>query len=146
MPAPVFVKTSYDNDILHLAQACDKRTLAYWAHACVVRVLPLCDDSVDTRIVAAVALLARWLVAPVHLNEIRAAALASHAAARNILPTNRPAGLVARAAGQAVSTAHARMHAATAAWYAASACVDPSSERMWQYGALQEFADQRRRQ
>ncbi len=80
------------------------------------------------------------------MNVIRSAALASHAAAREV-GEDTPARSAARAAGQAVSTAHVAAHALGAANYALQATHRAASseeaenavanERDWQYQMLQ---------
>jgi hypothetical protein len=79
---------------------------------------------------------------------IRGAALASHAAARDV-GENNPARSAARAAGQAVSTAHLKEHALAAANYAlqaifrANIASNPEdaiqAERQWQTQRLMEI-------
>nr|WP_246269882.1 hypothetical protein [Methanofollis tationis] len=71
--------------------------------------------------------------------EIRGASLAAHAAAREA-KDNEAACFAARAAGQAVATAHVPQHAYGAAYYAlkavAAAGGDVAGEREWQSGCL----------
>ena len=79
---------------------------------------------------------------------IRAAALASHTAAREVGEDN-PASSAARAAGQAVSTAHVKDHALAAANYALQAIfranIDNNpedaieAEQLWQIQLLMEI-------
>ena len=81
---------------------------------------------------------------------IRQAALASHAAAREVGEDN-PARSAARAAGQAVATAHVPTHAIGAANYALQAIhratnssdadAAVAKERDWQYQHLLEFGE-----
>ncbi len=60
------------------------------------------------------------------MSDVRGASLAAHAAAR-AAKRNRPATFAARAAGQAVATAHVPQHAFGGAYYAlkALAALDP---------------------
>jgi len=73
--------------------------------------------------------------------EIRGASLAAHAAARET-KENETACFAARAAGQAVATAHVPQHAYGAAYYAlkavAAAGGDVAGERDWQSERLPE--------
>ena len=81
---------------------------------------------------------------------IRGASLASHAAAREVGEDN-PARSAARAAGQAVATAHVATHSLGAALYAQQAvfrAADPADaeaavarEREWQYRRLLALRD-----
>jgi len=69
--------------------------------------------------------------------DVRRDSLAAHAAAREA-EENSAARFAARAAGQAVATAHVPSHAIGAAWYgvkAAEAAGVPG-EREWQYRRL----------
>ncbi len=81
--------------------------------------------------------------------EVRKTSLAAHAAARDVKEGD-PAHSAARAAGQAMATAHVSTHAIAAAIYAATAvrdAADPADadaatlrEREWQYQRLLELA------
>jgi len=82
------------------------------------------------------------------MSVIRGASLASHAAAREVGADN-PARSAARAAGQAVATAHVPAHSMGAAIYALQAvyrATDPADadaavakERAWQLAHLQKL-------
>lgn len=63
------------------------------------------------------------------MKEIRAASLGAHAAARAV---GGKARFAARAAGQAVATAHVTQHALGAAYYALKVADNPAKELAWQ--------------
>lgn len=78
---------------------------------------------------------------------IRKASLDAHAAAREV-GEDSPARSAARAAGQAVATAHVPRHAYGSAMYAQQAIYRATNsmdagerERNWQYRHLRELAD-----
>ena len=77
------------------------------------------------------------------MSGIRQASLASHAAARETNEDN-PARSAARAAGQAVATAHVKTHAIGAAIYALQAIHrangDINKERDWQWKHLLDLS------
>lgn len=68
---------------------------------------------------------------------VRRDSLAAHAAARQA-DEDSAARFAARAAGQAVATAHVASHAVGAAWYGVKAAdvAGKSGEREWQYRRL----------
>jgi hypothetical protein len=80
--------------------------------------------------------------------DVRRTSLAAHASARDVKEGD-PAHSAARAAGQAMATAHVPTHAIAAALYAATAvrdAADPADaddattrEREWQYRHLLEL-------
>ena len=121
----------------------DQRSLAIWAADCAERVLPfleeVCPD--DARPRTAIEVCRAWVRTGVfRMAEIRGASLAAHAAAR-AAKENAAACFAARAAGQAVATAHVPQHAYGGADYALKAIVeaDPANadvkvtkERNWQ--------------
>jgi len=121
----------------------DQRLMAIWAADCVERVLPLFERSYpqDDRPRRAIETCRTWVQTGVfRMAEIRGASLAAHAAAREA--KENPAALfAARAAGQAVATAHIPQHAFGGAYYAlkAIAAADPvqaelkvAKEHAWQ--------------
>lgn len=115
--------------------------LVLWAVACADRVLPLFEriKPDDDRPRRALETGKAWVREGVKFGEIRAAALAAHAAARE---AGDPAAIAAaRAAGQAVATAHAARHARGAAWYALKVVADPQAERAWQRRRLPKGLD-----
>ena len=123
----------------------DQRSLAIWAAACAERVLPLFEEAYpeDDRPRKAVAECRTWVRTGVfHMAQIRGASLSAHAAARKAKKNGDDAAcFAARAAGQAVGTAHVSQHAYGGAYYAlkATAAANPVDaeartvkEREWQ--------------
>ena len=118
----------------------DHRALVLWACDCAERVLPRFEEACpeDDRPRKAIEAGRAWARGEMPFSEVRAAALAAHAAARN---ADQPA---ARAAGHAAATAHVPGHARHAAAYAIKAvtsAADPTDaaaaeEREWQYQQL----------
>ncbi|MFA5868482.1 MAG: putative immunity protein [Candidatus Bathyarchaeia archaeon] len=127
----------------------DQRSLAIWAADCAERVLPLFERAYpeDDRPRKAIEACRTWVRTGVFkMSEIRGASLAAHAAAR-VAKENDAACFAARAAGQAVATAHVPQHALGGAYYAlkAIAAADPTNaeanvakERDWQAQRLPE--------
>lgn len=106
MSKPKFSLNVKDEALLELVKQTDHRTLAAWAIACVERVLPYFTELFphDPRPSAALEALQRWInTGEFSMATIRAAALASHAAAREV-GEDTPARSAARSAGQAVLT------------------------------------------
>ncbi len=109
--------------LLELTKRSDPKTLAIWAIDCVERVLPYFEEGFpeDPRPRRALEVLQVWIDTGLfNMAVIREAALASHAAAREVGEDN-PARSAARAAGQAVATAHVPTHSIAAANYALQA-------------------------
>jgi hypothetical protein len=107
----------------------EQRSLAACAADSAARVLPLFEEAFpgDDRPRRAIRACRAWIrTGEFKMSEIRAASLDAHAAARAAVD-NEPAALAARAAGQAVATAHVSQHAFGAAYYAlkAIAAADP---------------------
>ncbi len=127
----------------------DQISMATWAADCAERVLGLFEKAYpeDDRPRKAVETCRTWVRTGVfRMDEIRGASLAAHAAARDA-KENDAACFAARAAGQAVATAHVPQHAYGAAYYAlkavaaadpANAGVNVAAERDWQAGRLPE--------
>jgi hypothetical protein len=121
----------------------DQRSLATWAADCAERVLPFFEKAYpkDERPRKAIEACRTWVRTGVFkMADIRGASLAAHAAAREA-KENNTACFAARAAGQAVATAHVPQHALGGAYYAlkAVAAADPANagvkiarERNWQ--------------
>jgi hypothetical protein len=121
----------------------DQRLMATWAADCVERVLPFFQKAYpqDDRPRQAIEACRTWVrTGEFKMAEIRGASLAAHAAAREA-KENKAACFAARAAGQAVATAHVPQHAFGGAYYAlkAIAAADPVhaednvvKERNWQ--------------
>ena len=148
MKKPGFSITQKDDALLALIDETDHKTLAAWAIECVEHVLPYFEGRYpeDPRPRNAIETLQVWINTGVFkMAEIRGASLASHAAAREVGDDN-PARSVARAAGQAVATAHVPTHSIGAANYALQAIYRAASpadaeaavvdERKWQYQRL----------
>jgi hypothetical protein len=139
--------------IIKLVNKTDHKTLAVWAIDCVERVLPYFEEKYpeDHRPRNAITTLHKWIKTGVFkMSDIRKAALASHAAAREV-NEDSPARSAARAAGQAVAIAHVPTHSVGAASYALQAVYRASipsdadaavaKERDWQ---LQRLLDLRK--
>jgi hypothetical protein len=121
----------------------DQRSLAIWAADCAERVLPFFEKAYpkDDRPRKAIEACRTWVRTGVFkMTDIRKAALAAHAAAREA-KENNAACFAAHAAGQAVATAHVPQHAFGAAYYAlkvvaaansANAEVKIAKELNWQ--------------
>lgn len=148
MPKSRFSVTQKDESVLELVRTTHQRTLAAWAVDCVERVMPYFEGEYpkDRRPRKAIDACRAWIRTGVFkMAEIRGAALASHAAARDAGEDNA-ARSAARAAGQAVATAHVPTHSIGAANYALQAihrATDASAadaaiakERDWQYRHL----------
>jgi hypothetical protein len=128
----------------------DHLALAEWAAGCAERVLPVFEQKFpqDPRPRDAILTLRDWIHSGVFtMPVIRGASLAAHAAAREVKKMDNAACYAARAAGQAVATAHVPTHAFGAAIYAvkAVAAADSSiatvamlAERQWQLQHLPE--------
>jgi hypothetical protein len=98
----------------------DQRLMATWAADCVERVLPFFEKAYpkDDRPRKAIEACRTWVRTGVFkMADIRGASLAAHAAARDA-KENSAACFAARAAGQAVATAHVPQHAFGGAYYA----------------------------
>jgi len=143
-----FSVTHKDESMVELVRKTDHKTLAVWAVDCVERVMPYFEEKYleDHRPRNAIEALQAWINTGVFkMTDIRGAALASHAAAREVGEDN-PARSAARAAGQAVATAHVPTHSIGAANYALQAihrATDSSDadaavakERKWQHEHL----------
>jgi hypothetical protein len=146
-----FSLVKYKAEFLDLVNQTDQKTLAVWAIDCAERVLPYFEEQYpeDHRPRRAIETLQTWINTGVFkMAVIRKASLDSHAAARDVGEDNA-ARSAARAAGQAVATAHVPMHSIGAAIYALQAIhrdADASDadaavarERDWQYQHLLEL-------
>jgi hypothetical protein len=145
---PAFSLARKDELLEELVRGTDKKTLAVWAIDCAERVLPYFEEKFpdDPRPHNALGTLRTWITTGVFsMAVIRGASLASHAAAREVGEDN-PARSAARAAGQAVATAHVPTHSLAAALYARQAVwraadtddaeTVTARERDWQYNRL----------
>jgi hypothetical protein len=137
-----------DEPMAELVKETGHKTLAVWAIDCVERVLPYFNEKYpdDPRPRDAIIALRAWIDTGIfRMADIRRASLTAHAAARDVGEDNS-ARSAARAAGQAVATAHVPTHARGAANYALQAvwrAAQPSDadtavdrERDWQYRHL----------
>lgn len=151
MKKPKFSLNRINQALSALVQSSDPRILARWAIECVERVLHFFtqDYPEDNRPQQALDTLQNWIdTGQFSMTVIRTASLNSHAAAREI-EIDSPARSAARAAGQAVATAHVPAHALGAANYAQQAlhlADDPdkaesavAEEAKWQYQRLIEL-------
>lgn len=109
----------------------DQKIMATWAVDCAERVLPLFEEAFpgDERPRKALEVGRAWVETGIfHMAEIRGASLGAHAAARDA-KDHEAACFAARAAGQAVATAHVPQHAYGGVLYAlkAVAAMDPAN-------------------
>lgn len=152
MKRPEIAVSSKDDLIAELVGKTDRGTLAVWACDCAERALPYCEDKYphDKRPRQAIEAGRAWVLTGVfRMADIRKASLDAHAAARE-MEKGDPAHSAARAAGQAVATAHVPAHAIAAARYAATAVRDAAepaeaekateSEREWQLRHLLDLS------
>ncbi len=134
---------------MELVSQTDQKTLAVWAIDCAERILPYFEKPYpdDKRPRQAIDTLQKWIeTGEFKMAEIRKASLSSHAAARDVGEDNA-ARSAARAAGQAVATAHVPSHSIGAAIYGLQAIHRASNdadaavakERDWQYQHLLEL-------
>ncbi len=140
-----------DQALLELMKQTEHKILAIWAIDCAERVLPYFEDHYpdDPRPRAAIETLQTWINTGVFkMSVIRKASLDAHASAREVGEDNS-ARSAARAAGQAVATAHVPSHSIGAANYALQAIHRASTaedvdaalahEGDWQYQHLVEL-------
>jgi hypothetical protein len=140
-----------DESIVELVRKTDQKTLAIWAVDCAKRVMPYFEENYpeDHRPRKAIETLQEWIgTGALKMAVIRKASLDAHAAAREV-GEDTAARSAARAAGQAVATAHVPTHSIGAANYALQAIhrtanasdVDAAiaKERDWQYQHLLEL-------
>jgi hypothetical protein len=150
-----FSVTFKDESIVGLVRKTDHKALAVWAVDCVERVMPYFEDKYpeDERPRKAIEALRKWIQTGIFkMADIRKASLDAHAAAREV-GEDTAARSAARAAGQAVATAHVPTHSIGAANYALQAIhrsADSSDtdaavakERDWQYQHLLELKNNR---
>jgi hypothetical protein len=127
----------------------DQKILALWAADCAERVLPYFEDKYpkDRRPRIAIDTCRDWARTGVfHMAVIRKASLGSHAAAK--VAKQDDAKYAARAAGQAVGTAHVVTHSLGSSTYAIRAFEAHSGnaeaglvkEREWQMQRLREYS------
>ena len=139
--------------MVNLARTTDQKILVAWAIDCVEHVMPYFEEKYpqDNRPRKAIETLQEWMETGIFkMLIIRKASLDAHAAARDV-GEDSPARSAARAAGQAVATAHVPQHALGSAIYAQQAlyrATTPSDadaavakERDWQYQHLLALKD-----
>lgn len=124
----------------------DHTLLALWAADCAEHVLPYFEQAYpnDDRPRNAIEAVRAWVRGEMRVGEVRAVAVAAHAAARNA--DEGAARAAARAAGQAGGVAHMSGHARHAADYAVKVATyaaiptvaeqAAAKERDWQYRRL----------
>ncbi|MFH1656361.1 MAG: putative immunity protein [Candidatus Nealsonbacteria bacterium] len=141
-----FSLTQYkDERVIKIVKKTNHKILAIWAIDCTKRVLPYFEKKYpkDHRSRNAIKTLQKWINTGVFsMTVIRNASLASHSAAREIGEDNA-ARSAARAAGQAVATAHVPTHSIGAAIYSLQAIhratnsdIVVAKEKNWQYHHL----------
>ena len=148
-----FSITRKDEEMLELVSKTNHKTVALWAIDCAERVMPYFEEKYpqDHRPRIAIETLQAWIHTGLFtMAVIRKASLDSHAAAREVGEDN-PARSVARAAGQAVATAHVPTHAIGGAMYALQAIhratnssdadAAVAKERNWQYKRLLDLRE-----
>ncbi len=148
MAKPKFSLAHKDEEMIDLVKNTDQKRLAVWAIDCAERVMHFFENDfpADPRPRMALETLQEWIDTGVFsMKVIRGASLGAHAAAREVGEDNS-ARSAARAAGQAVATAHVPMHAYGPAIYAQQAIFRASDssdaekaaarERDWQYQHL----------
>ncbi len=145
-----FVDASLSEEIAVLVRKSDHRVLATWAADCAERVLPYFESKhpKDDRPRKAIEACREWAhTGAFKMADMRGASLAAHAAARET-EEDSAARFAARAAGQAMATAHVPTHSIAAAWYSAKAIwasdrqkaeTNIAKEREWQYRHLLEL-------
>jgi hypothetical protein len=148
-PKPGYAGMNIHREFWTLFNRDDHKALANWAADCAEHVLPFYEDKypADQRPCAAIETLKEWIeTGDLRMSVIRHASLAAHAAAREVGEASA-ARFAARAAGQAVATAHVPTHALGPALYAvkAAAAANPANakdavagERAWQSSQLPE--------
>ncbi len=116
----------------------DQGLLVLWAAKCAEHVLPYFEKEYprDDRPSKAIEAGRAWVRGEIKMNEVRAAAIAAHAAARDC--EHSGARAAARASGHAAATAHVVTHAPHAANYAVTAAEAEGivGEREWQFRHL----------
>jgi len=116
----------------------EHKLLALWAADCAEHVLPYFETEYpeDSRPRKAIEAGRAWVYDEKTISEVRTAAFAAHAAARDA--NNIAARAAARAAGHAAATAHVATHAPHTADYALTAAeaANITDEREWQYKQL----------
>jgi hypothetical protein len=144
------VLSNLEPGLVELTSRSDHKTVATWALDCAERVLLHFEKQHpdDPRPRLAIEEGRRWVESGLFkMSVIRGASLGSHAAARDVGQDNA-ARFAARAAGQAVATAHVATHCIGAALYALKAVQEATgsdeaaitAEREWQLSHLLELS------
>ena len=146
MKRPKLVRVDLDKPLRELVNKSNHRTLGIWAADCAERVLPFFEEKYpkDNRPRKAIEALRIWVKNGVFkMADVRKASLDAHAAARAVKEDDNAARSAARAAGQAMATAHVPTHSIGAAVYAVTAVRDATGsieetakERDWEYNHL----------
>lgn len=142
-------KSRFDPDtqaMLDVLLTWDKKEALVWALDTAEHVLPKFSALYpeDSRPYECIRLGREWLNGTVKFQQVRAAALAAHAAARNA--TDPCAIAAARACGHAIATIHVQTHSIGAALYGVKACMDEEGkkvERAWQWEHLHQLGKAR---
>ena len=155
MAKPKFSLAIPDVELETLVEQASHRTLAIWARDCALRVLPLFEAQFpnDSRPRQALNTLQDWIdTGQFSMSIIRNASLNAHAAAKQV-GEDSVAKSAARAAGQAVATAHVRTHAPERQKYAQQALFraalpgeaqqSVAQERDWQFAHLAQLIKER---
>lgn len=147
MPEQNFTDTETKAAIEETLETIGHLQAVRWAADCAEHILPLYEEKHpnDDRPRKAVETAREWLTGGVGIRDARQSAFATHAAARET--QDEAAVAAARAAGQAVSTAHLAGHAIHASTYAAKAAACASgfdgaaveAERQWQLERLNDI-------
>lgn len=142
-----FTDTETKEEIEKLLGQTDHQTAVGWAADCAEHILKNFEDlhPQDKRPRKAVQACRAWVAGNLNVREARRAAFETHAAAR--MSGNEAAIAAARAAGQAISTAHLFGHAIHASTYAVKSVAFASgfdaqviaNERNWQRERLIEL-------
>jgi hypothetical protein len=131
-------------DHLYLLDNYDKKTLTLWACRCAERILIHFENSSSDECPRkGLELCYAWIKGESTVHQCRLAALATHAAARDVIKDNA-ACFAARAVGQAISTPHVSAHAIAAAGYARKSVYavggDVEAEYEWQMKELEQLS------
>lgn len=142
-----FTDTDTKEEIEKLLEQVDHHLAITWAQQCAEHVLANFEHlhPQDRRPRKAIQACSAWIAGTLNVREARQAAFATHEAAR--ASSNEAAIAAARAAGQAISTAHLFGHAIHASTYAVKSVAFASGndteaiadERNWQRDRLIEL-------
>lgn len=148
----MFRDSELNEPIERLIRKQDQRTRALWCAKCTEHVLHYCEEIKpgEQRPKDAIDAARAWAKGKLPAGKARDAAFASHEAAKEA--GTLAVCMVARAAGHAAATAHARGHAVHSATYAAKAVfhsfdneqnsIAVEKERKWQLDLLKKMINQ----